>query len=236
MNNYYDLLGVKHNATINEIKKAFRNKAKRLHPDIAGKDAEAKMHKLLAAYETLSNEQRRFEYDRVYIRFTKESSTLGGGFNYKTWLREDENDLVKQSKLILFELLHLEEDEAISIWRKNGGINFNIERFIERDDWMDCCFFLAEELNRRRQYYESFRLLVKIIKEERRLPYFRLYTPEIEKFIKEIINYRLRPKVDDETWLECLGMLLNLGFSAEDEAVWTKALAEAAPQEAVYND
>ena len=224
MNNYYDLLGIRPNATANEIKKAFRNKAKRLHPDIAGKDAEAKMHKLLAAYETLSNEQRSFEYDRVYTRFTKESSTLGGGFNYRTWLREDENDLVKQSKLILFELLHLEEEEAISIWRKNGGINFNIERFLERDDWMDCCFFLAEELDRRRQYYEAFRLLAKIIKEERRLPYFRLYTPEIENFIREIVNHRLRPQVDDETWVECIKIILKLGFPAEDEAAWTKTI------------
>ena len=236
MTNYYELLGLRQNASANEIKKAFRNKAKRLHPDIAGKEAEAKMHKLIAAYETLSNEQRRFEYDRVYTRFKKESSTLGGGFNYKAWLREDENDLVKQSKLILFELLHLEEEEAISIWRKNGGINFSIERFLERDDWMDCCFFLAEELDRRQQYYEAFRLLVKIIKEERRHPYFRLYAPEIENFIKEIINHRLRPHVDNETWIECLGMLLDMGFSAEDEAKWKKALAYVMNKKVSHND
>ena len=222
MSNYYELLGVNRDAPADEIKKAFREKAKRLHPDIAGKTAEEQMRKLLTAYETLSNGERRYEYDRAYSRFVKNA-----GFDYRTWMGEQGDSPEYQSKLIFFELLHLEDDEAISIWRKNGGIHFPMERYLDREDWMDCGFILAEELDRRRQSYESFRLLTQIIREERRRPYFRHFTSEIEKLVREIVRLRLKSQTDTETWIECLQTLLELGFPVRDEAVWRRALAQA---------
>ena len=220
MNNYYGLLGVERGASAGEIKKAFREKAKRLHPDIAGKAAEGEMRKLLTAYETLSSEERRFEYDRAYSRFVEAS-----GFNYRTWLRE-QDDPASQAKLIFFELLHLEEDEAITIWRKNGGINFAMDKLMDREDWMDCSFILAEELDRRGHCYEAFRLLAAILGEERRLPYFRHFTVEIEKYLRELVRQRLRPQVDDETWVECLETLLKLDFPVRDNRSWMRSLAQ----------
>lgn len=222
MNNYYEILGVAHGATIAEIKKAFREKAKHLHPDIAGEAAAGQMRRLLTAYETLSSEQRRYEYDRAYSRFVKD-----WGFDYRTWLREQGDNPAYQSKLIFFELLHLEEEEAIALWRKNGGINFVMERYLNREDWMDCSFLLAEELDRRQHCYEAYRLLVAIIREERRQPYFRHFAPEIEKLVREIVRLRLRPQVDEETWIECLQNLLESGFPARDENFWLRLLAKS---------
>jgi curved DNA-binding protein CbpA len=221
MNNYYELLGVERDASIGKIKKAFRDKAKRLHPDIAGKAAEREMQKLITAYEALSNEQRRYEYDRAYYRFVKID-----GFDYRTWLHEQGDDPASQAKLVFFELLHLEDDEAIAVWRKNGGVNFPMEKYLDRDDWMDCCFILAEELDKRQYCYEAFRLLAQIIREERRHPYFRHFTIEIEKLVREIVRLRLHPQVDDETWVECMELLLGLGFSARDESYWLRSLAQ----------
>jgi curved DNA-binding protein CbpA len=221
MNNYYELLGLKPDASAAEIKKAFREKAKKLHPDIAGESAGAQMRKLLTAYETLSSGQRRYEYDRAYSRFM-----TNPGFDYRTWLREREDDPACQAKLLLFELLHLEEDEAIKIWRKNGGIYFQMERYMDREDWMDCSFILAEELDRRGHSYEAFRLLELIIREERRKPYFGIFMPELEKYTREIVRQRLRGQVDDETWIECMETLLDLGFSARDTAFWLRSLAQ----------
>jgi len=221
MNNYYELLGLKPNASAAEIKKAFREKAKKLHPDIAGESAAAQMRKLLTAYETLSSGQRRYEYDRAYSRFM-----ANPGFDYRTWLRERDDDPACQAKLLLFELLHLEEDEAINIWRKNGGIYFQMERYMDREDWMDCCFILAEELDRRGHSYEAFRLLELIIREERRKPYFGIFMPELERYTREIVRQRLRGQVDDETWIECMETLLDLGFSARDTAFWLRSLAQ----------
>jgi len=221
MNNYYELLGLRPDATAVEIKKAFREKAKKLHPDIAGSAASAQMRKLLTAYETLSSEQRRYEYDRAYSRFMANPV-----FNYRTWLRERENDPASQAKLVFYELLHLEEDEAIRIWRKNGGIYFQMERYMDREDWMDCCFILAEELDRRGHCYEAFRLLEFILRAERRKPYFGIFTPELERYTREIVRQRLRSQVDDETWIECMETLMELGFSARDTTYWLRSLAQ----------
>ncbi|MDR1099565.1 MAG: J domain-containing protein [Treponema sp.] len=221
MENYYTLLGVKQDSSSGEIKKAFREKAKRLHPDIAGKAAEAAMRKLLTAYEVLSDRDRRFEYDRAYVRFVRND-----GFNYRSWLMEKQDDPASQAKLVFFELLHLEEDNAIEIWRKNGGIHFAMEKYLDREDWMDCLFILAEELDKREQYYEAFRLLAALIREERRLPYFRHFMDDVEIFLKELVRLRLRAQVDDETWIDCLETLLDLGFPPRDEARWLRSLAE----------
>jgi curved DNA-binding protein CbpA len=222
MNNYYELLGVDRDAPADEIKKAFREKAKRLHPDIAGKGAEGQMRKLITAYETLSSGERRYEYDRAYSRFVKNP-----GFDYRSWLHEQGDSPEYQAKLVFFELLHLEDDEAIGLWQKNGGINFPMERYLDREDWMDCGFLLAEELDKRRHCYEAFRLLAQIISEERKRPYFKHFTVEIEKLVREIVRLRLKPQTDTETWVECMQTLLALDFPARDEAAWTRSLVQA---------
>ncbi|AJC90672.1 co-chaperone-curved DNA binding protein A [Campylobacter subantarcticus LMG 24377] len=64
-NSLYDTLGVAKNASADEIKKAYRKLARRYHPDInkeAG--AEEKFKEINAAYEILSDEQKRAQYDR----------------------------------------------------------------------------------------------------------------------------------------------------------------------------
>jgi len=91
---------------------------------------------------------------------------------------------------------------------------------------MDCSFILAEELASRNQYYESFALLVKLIEEERRLPYFRHFAEEVKKFLKELVRLELKPALDDETYLKCLEKLVSLGFSPRYEAVVFRSIAE----------
>jgi tetratricopeptide (TPR) repeat protein len=221
MQDYYGLLGINNTASQGDIKKAFREKAKRLHPDIAGAGGAEAMRKLLNAYEVLSSEKRRGEYDRVYSRFVK-----GGTFNYRHYLEEDPDDPERQAKLVFFDLLHLEEDSALSIWRRHGGLDFAMAKYLDREDWLDCSFILAEELARREAYYEAFVLLTDIIREERRKPYFRHYAVEIENTLKEMVRLHLKAAVDGETFLECMEILLELGFSPRDEARWMRSMSE----------
>ena len=58
---YYEDLGVQKNATEAEVKKAYRKKAQRAHPDKGGDPQE--FHRLTRAYETLSDPGKREYYD-----------------------------------------------------------------------------------------------------------------------------------------------------------------------------
>jgi len=222
LENYYSLLGVREDAGSQDIKKAFREKAKHLHPDIAGEMAAGQMRKLLTAYEVLSDRDRRCEYDRAYSRFAAKFH-----FDYRTFLREQADIPESQSKLIFFQLLHLEEEEAVAVWEKQGGLNFRLEKYLDREDWMDCAFMLAEELDKRQRYYEAFVLLVSLVREERSRPYFRHFMEEVETFLKELVRLRLKSVTDTGTYADCLESLIGLGFSGRDEARWMRSMAEA---------
>lgn len=63
---YYEVMGVPKNASEDEIKKAYRNLAKKYHPDLhpGDKNAEEKFKELNEAYEVLSNKDKRARYDQ----------------------------------------------------------------------------------------------------------------------------------------------------------------------------
>ncbi|MER3570235.1 MAG: hypothetical protein C4348_01340 [Patescibacteria group bacterium] len=62
MKDYYQILGVPENADEETIKKAFRELAKKYHPDVPGGDAD-KFKEILEAYRVLSDKKLRAEYD-----------------------------------------------------------------------------------------------------------------------------------------------------------------------------
>jgi curved DNA-binding protein CbpA len=63
--NYYDILGISQNATQDEIKRSFRNLALKYHPDKNRNSEESKQKfmKIIEAYEVLSDERSRRDYD-----------------------------------------------------------------------------------------------------------------------------------------------------------------------------
>lgn len=74
---YYEVLGVDKTADEAAIKKAYRQLAKKLHPDVnpGDKQAEEKFKELNEAYEVLSDPQKRARYDQ----FGHEQPGMGGG-------------------------------------------------------------------------------------------------------------------------------------------------------------
>ncbi|HAJ44956.1 MAG TPA: molecular chaperone DnaJ, partial [Alphaproteobacteria bacterium] len=62
---YYEVLGVARNASADDMKSAFRKKAKELHPDRNPGDAQAEKNfkELNEAYEVLKDDQKRAAYD-----------------------------------------------------------------------------------------------------------------------------------------------------------------------------
>ena len=62
---YYDVLGVSKNSSKEEIKKSYKNLAKKYHPDLnKTKDAEGKFKEISEAYAVLSDDNKRRQYDQ----------------------------------------------------------------------------------------------------------------------------------------------------------------------------
>lgn len=85
MRDYYEVLGVEKDASVEDIRRAYRKKARQLHPDYAGPESEEAFKELSVAYETLSDPSKRQMYD---LRgpggssFSGGADPFGGGFGF----------------------------------------------------------------------------------------------------------------------------------------------------------
>jgi molecular chaperone DnaJ len=77
---YYQVLGVAKNASAPEVKKAYRKLAQKFHPDAnaGNKEAEERFKEISAAYEVLSDPERRKQYDQVREMATSGFRGFGG--------------------------------------------------------------------------------------------------------------------------------------------------------------
>lgn len=121
---YYDILGVEPTATEQELRKAYRKQAIKLHPDKNGNDPKAaeKFQDLGEAYGILSNADTRKIYDEYGVEGMKEKSVQGqdidpseffevifGGVAFRDWIGELGmfNDITKSA-----EVLDLDEENS----------------------------------------------------------------------------------------------------------------------------
>lgn len=79
---YYEILELSKNATAEEIKKSYRQKALKYHPDKnpGDKDAEEKFKEAAEAYEVLSNPEKKARYDRYGHAGVGNGGGYGGGY------------------------------------------------------------------------------------------------------------------------------------------------------------
>jgi molecular chaperone DnaJ len=92
MKDYYEILGVSRNASIEEIKAAYRNLAKKYHPDIAQnkEEAEKKFKEINEAYQVLSDPEKR----KIYDKYGTVDPSYSSSYNYsRSYTHSDIFDL-----------------------------------------------------------------------------------------------------------------------------------------------
>jgi curved DNA-binding protein len=91
---YYKVLGVSKNATVEEIKAAYKELAKKYHPDKNKQDpkAEEKFKEINEAYQVLSDKEKRAKYDNLGSEWNSYRSTGGdsGAFNWEQWFAQSQ--------------------------------------------------------------------------------------------------------------------------------------------------
>lgn len=88
--NYYTILGLSKDATQEQIKKAYRQKAKEFHPDInKAPDAQDRMKEVNVAYDVLSDPQKKQQYDYGQ---TNPNQTQYGGYTHTQGQGQGFND------------------------------------------------------------------------------------------------------------------------------------------------
>ncbi len=230
MEDCYKILGVRYGATAAEIRRAYRIKAKQLHPDTAGKDSnEEAFRQLVKAYEILSDVRQRALFDESHFyRYKDKSFRSTNSFDYRTWLLS-RNDAESRAKLILFDLLHAREDDAVKEFVEacRNSTKFRLSDWFTREDFMDYGFILCEELVLREEFYDAFVLLEQIIRMEYSFSYFRIFFPEVLDLARSILKYRLEGKVADELCLDAWERALELNFGSRDDSFFLQKMADA---------
>lgn len=230
MENYYKILGVRPDASISEIRRAYRKKAKEFHPDSSGDSATADAFRaLVRAYETLCDSKQRELFDESYFMH-RERSKKGSSesFDYRQWLlkRTDEES---RAKLIFFDLMHNREDDAVHEFKETcmNNAGFRLSHWFTREDFMDYGFILCEELVLRREYYDAVILLEQIIKMEYSFNYFRLFFPEVMDLARNILLFHIEGEINDELALDCWERALELGFGKKTDRIFLLKMANA---------
>ncbi len=229
MENCYKILGVSQTATVAEIRRAYREKAKTLHPDITGKDSKD-FRELVVAYETLTDIKSRELFDESYFfkqaNFHREKKFET--FDYRKWLLEREDD-ESRAKLIFFDLMHNNEDNAVKefIRMNTERIGFKLSKWFTREDFMDYGFILAEELVIRQEYYDAVILFDQIIQMEFTFDYFKLFFPEVQSLARHILRNNIENSVSEELAIDAWERALELRFGKADDAFFLCKIADS---------
>ena len=222
---HYQTLQVEPEASVEDIKQAFRKLAKQYHPDKnPGRESssEQMFRRITTAYQVLSDEQRRVRYDLTRQRPRAEFPN-----SYLERLRRTQADQ-KQCELMFQELLNRNLDEGIRIYENLNTNNqeFLIDDFLGYGDSRDCEFLLAEAYQTNGLFEKAIELYQKLIDDEQETPFFYHFIDEINDRLSEIyIEALIKPRTlgDIPIYLE---KIQKLKLSKRDLGWIYKKLAE----------
>lgn len=228
MKDFYRILGVRQNATLAEIKRAYREKVKKFHPDAAGESSyQSEFTEVVQAYRVLSDSRQRNIFDESFFARIKKTYSGSDSFDYYKWLSERKDD-ESRAKFIFYTLMHHKEDEAVVEFKRMQMENpeFSLKQWFTREDFMDYGYILAEELVIRGEYYDAVLLLEQIIKMEYSYQYFYIFFPDVLDFIMTILKKNIDGVISDELAIDVYERALDLNLGRSADSFFLRKMSE----------
>ncbi|MHC4502258.1 MAG: DnaJ domain-containing protein [Planctomycetota bacterium] len=223
---YYEILGVRKDASPEEIRASFRRLAKKYHPDrnaSRAKWAEQKIRQIIQAYDTLMDRDSRAAYDRK-LRCELDPDEDA----YRQSLRERIGDPHAEARLILEDLLNERGEEALAVFEQacERSSDFDLGKYLETRDYLDSLFLLGEEYERAGDWKRALEFYHKVYDLERDSP-TRFFLETLKERIRDIYCKKLARRSSPADAVAVYEKVLTLGIPKKTEAYIHKKIAEA---------
>lgn len=242
---YYQILEVGRDATAQEIKRAYRNLAKRYHPDKNPERtafAEKMFREVCSAYNTLQDKKRKSDYDRTLRTIERQQRSHEAYLDRLSRL----NQTYAKLELLLQALLHHNYETGISMYEQlqhhsqETGEELCIDDFFSYEESRDCEFLVAEAyqklgfsngdqssvLDRYRKIEQAMLMYESLLSAEAKRPCFRHFIREVKDRLKFIYLYHFSVEGYDQTHPIPLTKIRELKLSKRETAWMYKKIAE----------
>ncbi len=217
---HYAALGVSRDASEQEIRGAFRTLAKRRHPDKnrGNPRAHALFEEIVEAYQTLTDEAKRRDYDRETKPRPETPHTLCYDLLALLLAEQPEEALETLDKLLT------------RLKTPVGALN--LRRYLNEEDAADCEFLTAEALENAGRRGAAVLLYERCLTREARRPHFRKFAEEIRSRARRLRFDRLIEKAGGEAGRrmkpkQALKPIFQLGATKKQRADYCQKLADA---------
>jgi curved DNA-binding protein CbpA len=223
---YYEILGVRTQATPEEIKQSFRRLVKKYHPDRNRRRedwANRRVRLVLEAYRTLGNAQHRLAYDRArgfHASPPKPPRTQAAAHRPAT--------LFDHARMVLLDLMAGNGAAAVASYERlcRDHAGFSLLSYLSERDYLDCHFLLGEEYERRGRFERSLEFYEEVYNEERSEPRLRYFFDEVRDRIRNIYCRELARSAPPRTAIAYYERLLSMGMGRSEDAFFHKKISE----------
>lgn len=247
--NYYQILEIGRNATVSEIKQAFRKLAKRYHPDklhinfSPDEVAHAKrmFREVCNAYGVLQDQKRKADYDRILQNIERQKKSYRSYFDTRSRLDQDYVKL----ELLFQALLHQNYETGITIYEQlcrkceKSGTKWCPDDFFNYEDSRDCEFLIAEAYQnlgfsngdvsaseRHRKIELAMQIYESLLSAEGQRPCFKHFIKEIKERLKRIYLYHFSVEGYEQMTQISLTKIQALKLPKQETAWMYKKIAE----------
>lgn len=222
---YYEVLRVSPEASTEEIRSSFRKLVLEFHPDKNPERrdwSEKRIRELIDAYDILGDEEKREVFDLRRRRLQKPKSAEPFFLTRK--------GPGARALMILHLLLNDGSEEAVIILRgmeDRHGPEF-LEEYLDRRDYLDALFLLAEHFIHEKDYLKAFDRLRTFYRLEKSTKFQRHYFDEVIRLLKDLYLRKLPRVLSPQGILAYLLRDTNeFHWTSQEDLLRLKRVAEA---------